>query len=54
MFNLAARARPYLGAVVLTAVRSYARPRPWWRLLPSMAPIALVAGAVLVVASGGH
>ena len=40
-----------LTAVVLVALRWYVRPIPWVRLLASLFPIALVAGAVLVLGS---
>jgi hypothetical protein len=43
-----------LAAVVLVAVRGYARPAPWWRLLPSVLPLTLLAGVVLVLGSGGN
>ena len=43
-----------LAAVVLVALRDYAAPSRWWQLLPSLAPIALVSGAVLAIASGGN
>jgi hypothetical protein len=37
------------GAVTAVAVRPYASDGPWWRLLASVTPLSLIAGAVLAL-----
>jgi hypothetical protein len=37
------------GAVTAVAMRTYAPDGPWWRLLASVTPLSLIAGAMLAL-----